>query len=366
MFSFITKKYILNHLRDDKSKKYKFLIIRNGLIGDTVFILPVVYKLHNVFKYSEIDVVISNNSKEIFEDNPGINKIFTLPKEFSLKKHISFFLSLRKNKYDCVFIQEVNTHYTFMSKLLRSSMNIGFKNSISFLQDISVKRKGHSVPAEQLLINYILQETNIDSPKLVISESEILKAKELLQEKSISNKKIIAIQTTCSEKNSIRQLSLEKIAKLADALIANFNIQIIFLGLNSDIPEVEYVRKNMKSKSVSLCGETNLKNLAAILKEVSLIIGPDTGTLHIANAVGTPVIMYMGYSDPNDTGPLDKNKMSKIISANLECIPCKFTEPKPKNWDYCKENRPALCMVAININEFINAVKIILSSQNYT
>ena len=74
----------------------------------------------------------------------------------------------------------------------------------------------------------------------------------------------------------------------------------------------------------------------------------------------------MGYSDPNDTGPWDKRKISKIISANLECIPCKFTEPKPKNWDYCKENRPALCMDAINTNEFIDAVKIILSSQNYT
>lgn len=87
----------------------------NGLIGDTVFILPVVYKLHNEYKNSEIDVAISNNCKAILEDYPGINTIFTLPQKFSLKKHILFFLSLRKNKYDCVFIQEVNTHYTFMS-----------------------------------------------------------------------------------------------------------------------------------------------------------------------------------------------------------------------------------------------------------
>lgn len=362
MFSFIPRKYILNQLRRDKSKEYKFLIIRNGLIGDTVFITPIVYKLYNSYKNSEIDVVISNNSKEILEDYPGINKIFPLPQEFSLKKHILFFLSLRKNKYDCVFIQEVNTHYTIMSKLLRSKMNIGFKNGVSFLQDISVQRKGHSVPAEQLLVNCILQETNIDSTKLYISEKETLKAKELLQKKRISNKKIIAIQTTCSEKNSIRQLSLEKIAKLADALNYNFSIQIIFLGVNSDIPEVEYVRKNMKSKSLSLCGETNLKNLVAILKEVSLIIGPDTGTMHIANAIGTPVIMYMGYSDPNDTGPWDKNNKSKIITANLECIPCKFSNPKPKNWDYCKKNRPAICMDAINIDDFINNAKIFLNS----
>lgn len=364
MLSFISRKYALNQLRRDKSKKYKFLIIRNGLIGDTVFITPIVYKLHNSYKNSKIDVVISSNSKEIFEDYPGINKIFIFPGGFSLKKHILFFLSLRKDKYDCVFIQEVNTHYTIMSKLLRSIINIGFKNSVSFMQDISFEREGHAVPAEQLLINYILQETNIDSTKLFITEDETLNAKVLLQKKGMSNKKIIAIQTTCSEKYSIRQLSLQKIAKLADALIDNFNIQIIFLGVNSDIPEVELVRKNMKLESVSLCGETNLKKLIAILKEVSLVIGPDTGTLHLANAIGTPVIMYMGYSDPNDTGPWDKNKLSKIITANLECIPCKFTSPKPKNWDYCKGNRPALCMDAINLDDFIKSAKVIFDIQN--
>lgn len=60
--------------------------------------------------------------------------------------------------------------------------------------------------------------------------------------------------------------------------------------------------------------------------------------------------------------PWDKNNQSKIITANLECIPCKFTNPKPTNWDYCKENRPALCMGDINIDDFINNAKIILNS----
>jgi hypothetical protein len=54
---------------------------------------------------------------------------------------------------------------------LRARINIGFKNNVSFFQDISVGRKGHTVSAEQLLVNYILQEEYIVSPKLFITEN---------------------------------------------------------------------------------------------------------------------------------------------------------------------------------------------------
>lgn len=361
MISSLKKIKILKQLKFEKANKFKFLVIRNGLIGDTVFITPVINKLHREYKNSSIDVVVNYNSKEIFENFTSINNLFSLPVEFSIRQHLFFFLSLRKYDYDCVFIQEMNTHYTIMAKLLGSKIIIGYQNSLNKLHDISLERKGHAVPAEQLLVNYLTGCTDIEQTELFTTKKEKEDAKIILRENGIVNNNIICIQFTCSEKNSVRQLSHKTIASLADKIKNKYDYQVVFLGTQNEVTEIEKIRQLMNSSSISLAGKTSIRNLITILEQVSLVIGPDTGTLHIANAVGTPVIMYMGYSDPNDTGPFDQNNRSKVITSNLECIPCKYTNPKPVNWEYCRINRPTLCMMQIEVNEIINAIDSVLN-----
>lgn len=352
---------VLEQLKTEKQRNFKFLVMRNGLIGDTVFITPVIYKLNREYKNSLIDVVVNDNSKEILNNFTNINNLFSLPSKFSIKNHLLFFLSLRKYAYDCVLIQEMNTHYSIMAKLLGAKLIIGYKNSLSKLHDISIERKGHAVPAEQLLVNYITGCTDINQTLLFTTSEEDAEGKVILQENGVEKNNIICVQFACSEKNSVRQLPIEKVAFLADRLNLNTNAQVIFLGTKWEILEIEKIRSLMKSPSISLAGKTNLRNLISILKIASLVIGPDTGTLHIANAVGTPTVMYMGYSGPDDTGPFDKSNRSKVITSNLECIPCKYTNPKPSNWDYCKQNRPTLCMEKIVVNDIINAADSILN-----
>lgn len=350
----------LHQLRNSKNNKYKFLVIRNGLIGDAVFITPVILKLKREYENSEIDIVVGYNSKAVFHNFPGVNNIFSLPKEFSVTKQALFFLSLRKHKYDCALVQEVNTHYSIMAKLSGSRIKVGYNNELGRLHDISIERKGHVVTAEQLLVNYITGCTDIEQTSLYTSAAEDDEAKTILKEYGVTKNKIICIQFACSEKNSVRQLPVETAAQLADTLNSKPDFQVIFTGTKYETGEIEQIGNLMKTRLISLAGKTTLRNLIAVLKQVSLVIGPDTGTLHIANAVGTPVIMYTGYADPNDTGPFDKTNQSKVIQGNLDCIPCAFTNPKPANWEYCSQNRPALCMDMIKPDDIINIVNSIL------
>lgn len=350
----------LQQLRNEKQKNYKFLVIRNGLIGDTVFITPVLHKLKVEYPNSEVDVIINANSKEVLKNFSFINKIFSLPVEFSITKHVLFFLSLRKYKYDCVFVQEMNTHYTIMSKLLGAKLLLGYDNPVSNLYDFSVERKGHAVPAEQLLVNYLTRSDEVDQTILFTTPEEDSDARKLLIENGVNKNIVICIQFACSEKNSVREIPKNTIAALADELNNMNDVQVIFTGTKSEITEIEGIGTLMKTRLVSLAGKTTIRNLIAILKKAALVIGPDTGTLHIANAVGTPVIMCMGYSMPEDTGPYDKSNRSKVIQGNLECIPCVYTNPKPANWDYCSKNRPALCMAMIKPSDILEVVSSII------
>jgi len=76
----------------------------------------------------------------------------------------------------------------------------------------------------------------------------------------------------------------------------------------------------MKGKGINLGGKTSLPVLAEIYKSARAVITTDSGPMHLAAAVGTPVIALFGPTDPARTGPYGKGHT--VIRSNLPCSPC--------------------------------------------
>lgn len=326
----------------------RILIIRNGLLGDVVFIASMIAKAVESFPNAKIDLVLSDSAKEVLKNFPGVNNIYTLGKNRSILEDAKFFFSLRKLHYHLVFVQEVNTHYTIMSKIVGGRFSVGFQNQLGFLLDLAVKRDGHAVKAE---LSTILALTNEEysylPPKLYVSNSELKEAEKILTNIGLDKKDfLVCFHPGCSEKNSVREWTADGYSTLANKLIERFNAKIVVTGVEQDSGIIKNIT-DLNPNIISLAGKTNIRTLFGLLSFMKLVVGPDTGTLHIANSLGIPVVMLMGYADPNDTGPYDLN--SAVISAEneLECIPCKFKDPKPDLWNYCSVNRPAVCMQKI-------------------
>ena len=87
----------------------------------------------------------------------------------------------------------------------------------------------------------------------------------------------------------------------------------------------------------------DLLNLAALLKQCHLVISNDTGPMHIAAAVGTPVVAIFGPTAPWRTGPYSKK--SSIITANLDCSPC-----------FKKKCKHSSCMNGISVDHVFSTV----------
>jgi ADP-heptose:LPS heptosyltransferase len=353
------------HLKRYKDE-LKVLIIRNGMIGDMVFITPVIIRLSSTFPNISIDVVTGKNSSEVLNNFQSVRNIFPYVDSKSLMRQIMFFLRLRKQHYDVILIQEVNTHYTIMSKLASGKFFIGYKNSWDFLLDIKYKRTGHVVEAELQTVTEWTEGAEKTATHLICSAEETEYVKLMLSQAGVSSSDlIIMLQIGCSETNSVRQWATSKYAQLADRLSKNFNAKIIFTGTQADQILVEQTSSEMKSTFVSFAGKTSIRQLIALTKFAKLIIGPDTGTLHIANAVGVPVIMLMGFADPADTGPYDITGISKYINVRLDCLPCKFINPKPLQWEICKITRPTLCMDLISVDTvYVTAMEILNKTGN--
>jgi len=335
----------------NQKRKFKFLIIRDGLIGDITFLTPIINRLKNKFSDSVIDIVISSNSEDVLKNYPGVRRIFLLKSKAGLLYHIKFFFSLRKEKYDVCLIQEVNSHYTLMSLLISAKYRVGFKNKADKYLDIINDRKGHAVLAELGSVSNWTEVVNEDRTTLFTTEDEDVISLKLLSDSGISEKDFrIVLQVGCSEENSPREWLLNYYAELADRLAKKFGAKIIFTGVKSEMEKISKVQSMMKTSSTSLAGRTDLRTLFSIIKHTHLVIGPDTGTLHVANAFGVPTLMLIGYADPLDTGVYDTDGYSKNVHVELDCLPCKFKNPKPQQWEICKVKKPTLCMEMLSVD----------------
>ena len=112
----------------------------------------------------------------------------------------------------------------------------------------------------------------------------------------------------------------ERYALLADRLISECGADVIFFGTEGEKEVTARICSKMKSRAISLVGETSMRDLAALIASCSLFIGNDSGAMHVAAAVGLPVIGIFGSTDPEGTSPL--TEQFSLIREAVSCSPC--------------------------------------------
>jgi heptosyltransferase-2 len=112
----------------------------------------------------------------------------------------------------------------------------------------------------------------------------------------------------------------ECFALLADRLISECGADVIFFGTAGEKEIAARIRSNMKSRVISLVGETSTRDLAALFASCSVFIGNDSGAMHVAAAAGLPVIGIFGSTDPEGTAPV--TDQFTLIREAVSCSPC--------------------------------------------
>ena len=99
------------------------------------------------------------------------------------------------------------------------------------------------------------------------------------------------------------------------------NATIVLTGAAADRPLVDAVRAGLQDiPLIDVCGALRLVELAAILAELDVLVTGDTGPMHLAAAVGTPVVALFGPSNPDRYGPMASAR--RILRVDLWCSPC--------------------------------------------
>lgn len=117
-----------------------------------------------------------------------------------------------------------------------------------------------------------------------------------------------------------KEWPLAKFARLIDELGQKFGAEALMVGAPGERSRCEQVAAMSRTGAMVAAGETSVGELVAMLSVVKAFVGNDSGSMHVAGALGTPTVVVFGSTNPLRTGPLGPR--TRVIWHHLECSPC--------------------------------------------
>ncbi|MFN8514459.1 MAG: glycosyltransferase family 9 protein [Chloroflexia bacterium] len=141
---------------------------------------------------------------------------------------------------------------------------------------------------------------------------------------------------------------------MADRLAAEFGARIVLTGGPGDEPLTGAVAAQMASgRPLDLTGQTDIASLVALYRRCALVLGPDSGALHLAVAAGAPTVHLYGPADPVKFGPWGDPARQRVVHAGRHCANCGDLSPS--------RPRGAACMLAIGMEDVVAAARPLLA-----
>lgn len=143
----------------------------------------------------------------------------------------------------------------------------------------------------------------------------------------------------------------ENWAKVADTLAEQLDGRIVLSGGDREIPLAQRIAGQMKHKPVIAAGDTRVGQLAALFQRAKVVLGPDSGPLHLAAAVGAPTVALYGPADPVEFGPWGDPQRQIALTSDIGCRPCRILD-----WD---SDDPAYhpCLREITVGRVLEAAR---------
>ncbi len=337
------------------------LVVRYGTVGDTVLASAVFRELRNTFPNAQIDALVDNIAGGVLANCPYIDNLQKIQGKY--KNILSYFKLFRK--YTTVYFLKSDS---FFSKVAFLS---GVKNRIGFTRTEYDVSKNHFltkvIPSNENrhvadCFLDMLQLTDIDIQNRD-TEAWTNKADDDTIENFLNSfkEKTVLIQaySRIKEKNWLDEYWVQVIEYLSNELGA-----VVFLsGGAKDYTKYEELTQKLNNcaiKPINISGKFSISQTTSLIKKVDMIIGIDSGLIHIAAAFKKDSILLNGNTSLKRWQP--RNENCKIVTKNFPCSPCCINMYAPK---LCK-NKIAECMKALVPQMVIEQINSISEKQKFT
>jgi len=301
----------------------RILIFRPDHIGDVLLTTPAIHALRASFPDAVITIIVGSWAAEILKGNPSVDEIiiWDLPwlqrdGEPSWKSWWKTLREIRRNYY---FDQIIN--FRLAAKSAASFMMLPGKRKWGFDCPKCAWAHTNKVPFSQnkhMCDNYltIVEYMGVKPVHLGLEIFFSPEEKKSVQKRFEFLSDYVVLSPGAGY--SMKHWKEDRWAAIADWLQDYYHWQIVWTGGRSEESLVESIQLKMSGKSLNLTGKLTVKNLAVVMEQAVFVITVDSASMHIADAVRTPVIALFGPTNPVQWGPYPNDMPNIVISKNNE------------------------------------------------
>jgi heptosyltransferase-1 len=316
----------------------RILIIKPSAIGDVVHALPVLARIKKRWPDAQVSWLVTPACAGLLEGHPLLHEVilFDRKRYGNAWRHPKLALdlrrftrSLRERKFDLVIDLQGLFRSGWLAKKTGAPMRVGFSNA----RELAWLFYTHRVPIqtmEQHAISRYLElaqfigcgegpvefpfaTTNADRAHVeaLLREQRGETAARLSSPKSSDRYAVLLPGTNWPTK----RWPVEKFAQLIAPLKDRFGLQSVLAG-GADAAAMA----NNLPGAINLAGRTTLNQLTALLERAELVVANDSGPMHIAAALGRPLVTPFGPTNPIRTGPYAR--LNSVVRLDIVCSPC--------------------------------------------
>ena len=318
----------------------RILLIRVDLIGDLVMSLTAVRVLRRTYPDAEIDLLAVPSSAKVVANDSDLSEVIAYdpniwrrPKALITWRNWRELFALRQRLHARHYDLAINLFgqwASLLTVLSGAQRRLGFshENYPGFLTDTVTGQHWDTNDAKHE-VDYCLELAQAAGatvtpedriPHLSVDPQAQQQVEQLLQQEGIQANKVLIACHVSSNNGQAKRWPVPYWATLIDRLVREDGVQVVLTGAPNDIPLVAEVLRRTHERVYNLAGKTSLTQLAALYQRADLLITGDSGPMHIAAAVGTPLIAIHGPTDPALSGPISPT--ATILRSDIWCSPC--------------------------------------------
>ena len=292
----------------------RILVIGLSNIGDAILMSPVIQRLHHRFPEARLTLLVGERAQPLFDQDPRVHELWCSDDFRGPLGRLKLAGRVRALRPDLL----IDLRQTLLPLVWKPWRALRYARRPP--TTILHKRQQHlwrlacqsgQSPAGDDGLSW--------QPSLWISTQERDYVAGLLQRWSIQPELPIVIICP-GARSHIKRWPAERFAQVADRLIEEQRVEVLFSGEPDEGPIIKEILAAMRQRGHSAVGSVTIRQLGALMEHARLVITNDSASLHMACAVGVPVLAIFGPTDERKYGPT--GPQDRVVRRRLFCAPC--------------------------------------------
>ena len=338
------------------------VVIKPCCLGDLLMTTPLLEVIHHAYPQASITYVAGTYSKVVPEHHPAINAVIDsgtvgIPGRYNIFDYMKLVGILRKHHFDLAFVLDRSPMLTLLPWLAGIPWRIGpdsLGRGFSLTDRIPVSSSPTQLQHQAEMYLHLARAIGlpINHPRMHFEST----AEERRTVSSPSRVRVAVFPGGGSNPGmelTVKRWPLERYRELVRRLVCELDVEVVLIGGPEDVTLNQRLLEGLDMPAgtiTNLAGKTTIGQLAAQLEQCALFVGNDSSPMHLAAAVGIPVIAIFGPTSPREYGPYPLDDPRHIaIWHHPSGQPCFFLG-KMQTCTACT------CMQSVTVDEVWDAV----------